>query len=153
EVDAGSPTRRCANERINARARRGLGRARRPPGARAGDGRPARRQPRRGDLGRPAPRRPRGDRARTRPAGREAVTTHAAFAARRRVIEIAGLQRIYRLGNVDVAALRGIDLTVAAGEFVAVMGTSGSGKSTLLHILGCLDRPTAGAYRLEGVDV
>jgi len=79
--------------------------------------------------------------------------THAATAVRRSVIEIAGLQRIYRLGNVDVAALRGIDLTIAAGEFVAIMGASGSGKSTLLHILGCLDRPTAGAYRLEGVDV
>jgi macrolide transport system ATP-binding/permease protein len=79
--------------------------------------------------------------------------TRDPFAARRRVIEVAGLQRIYRLDGADVAALRGVQFTIAAGEFVAIMGASGSGKSTLMHILGCLDRPTAGTYRLEGVEV
>jgi macrolide transport system ATP-binding/permease protein len=67
------------------------------------------------------------------------------------VIEVVGLRRTYRLGDVDVQALRGIDLRVRDGEFVAIMGTSGSGKSTLMHILGCLDRPTSGSYCFEGV--
>ncbi len=73
--------------------------------------------------------------------------------ARPTAIEITGLRRVYVLGKVEVAALRGIDLRVASGEFVAIMGASGSGKSTLLHILGCLDRPTAGDYRLESTSV
>lgn len=66
------------------------------------------------------------------------------------VIEVRGLTRVYDLGDVQVHALRGIDLVVEAGEFVAVMGASGSGKSTLLNMIGCLDRPTAGAYLLDG---
>lgn len=63
------------------------------------------------------------------------------------------ISKIYRVGDVDVQALREIDLTIERGEFVAVMGTSGSGKSTLMNILSCLDQPTHGRYRLEGMDL
>ena len=69
------------------------------------------------------------------------------------VIETRGLKKIYHLGPVELPALRGVDLHVEAGEFVAMVGASGSGKSTLLHILGCLDEPSDGEYRLEGNDV
>ncbi len=69
------------------------------------------------------------------------------------VIEIDGLGKTYHLGEVDVAALKDVSLTIGPQEFVAIMGASGSGKSTLMNILGCLDRPTAGVYRLDGQDV
>ena len=69
------------------------------------------------------------------------------------LVELENVSKIYRLGEVDVPALRGVDLSVQAGDFLALMGPSGSGKSTLLHILGLLDRPTAGRVLWEGEDV
>ncbi len=69
------------------------------------------------------------------------------------LIELAGIERVFQLGDSEVHALRQLDLAIAAGEYVAVMGPSGSGKSTLLNLLGLLDRPNAGVYRLEGRDV
>jgi macrolide transport system ATP-binding/permease protein len=69
------------------------------------------------------------------------------------VINVHDLSKTYQLGELEVRALRGVSLTIERGEFVAIMGASGSGKSTLMNIIGCLDRPSAGRYLLEGVDV
>jgi putative ABC transport system ATP-binding protein len=69
------------------------------------------------------------------------------------LIQLAEVKKTYHMGDVDVHALRGVDITIDAGEFVAVMGSSGSGKSTLMNIVGCLDRPTSGRYLLDGREV
>ena len=69
------------------------------------------------------------------------------------VIELRGIKKIYPVGDQEVAALAGINLDIRQGEFAALMGPSGSGKSTLMNILGCLDRPSVGSYKLDGKEV
>jgi len=71
----------------------------------------------------------------------------------RNLIVLADVSKTYRNATLEVPALRGISLTIARGEYVAIMGPSGSGKSTLMHLLGCLDRPTSGSFTLDGIDV
>ena len=69
------------------------------------------------------------------------------------LIEIQDVTKVYQMGDVEVHALRGVSLTIAEGEMVAIMGPSGSGKSTLMNIIGCLDQPSDGSYLLDGLDV
>jgi len=69
------------------------------------------------------------------------------------LISTRGLTKVYQMGEFEVHALRGIDLDIEQGEFIAIMGASGSGKTTYMNLLGCLDRPTAGSYELDGIAV
>ena len=69
------------------------------------------------------------------------------------LIEVKNLEKTYKNGSLEFQALKGIDLSIDKGEFVAIMGTSGSGKSTFMNILGCLDKPSVGEYILDGTPV
>ncbi|MBP8629972.1 MAG: ATP-binding cassette domain-containing protein, partial [Negativicutes bacterium] len=68
-------------------------------------------------------------------------------------VKLANISKVYKMGDNEVIALNGVDLDIAEGEFVAIMGPSGSGKSTLMNILGCLDTPTTGSYLLDNEEV
>src|SRR5258708_7390698 len=72
---------------------------------------------------------------------------------RKAVIDIRDITKVYKMGDIEIPALRGVSLQVYEGEFISIMGPSGSGKSTMLQILGALDQPTSGEYYLDGVNV
>ena len=69
------------------------------------------------------------------------------------LLQLEDVSKVYRMGDVELHALRGVRLAIGRGEFTAIMGASGSGKSTLMNLLGCLDRPTSGRYLLDGEEV
>jgi putative ABC transport system ATP-binding protein len=91
--------------------------------------------------------------ARDLDAGRNGDAVVSAESTEAPVIATHDITKIYRMGDMEVRALRGASLTIRRGDLVAIMGPSGSGKSTLMNIIGCLDQPTSGSYFLDGVDV
>jgi putative ABC transport system ATP-binding protein len=92
--------------------------------------------------------------ARIHEAGIDPVSAAAdLLVGRESLIELTAIERIYRVGDSEIRALDGVDLEISAGDYVAITGPSGSGKSTLMNILGCLDTPTRGSYRLHGIPV